>query len=207
MAGDAGEVSALPDLPPPFPAVGAQREAGSSAAVFGQETARRRATEPGRGVRGCYLRECQKRGLAVGPTRRGKGRKIIAVAAGNSLPLAVSVQSASPAECQLVEEVLAGSFLSELPARLIGDKAYDSDALDQKLRTEYGIAMIAPNRRTRGQTQDGRPLRRYRRRWKVERLFAWMHNFRRLVTRWEYHVENFLGFAHLACLQLLLRHL
>jgi len=106
-----------------------------------------------------------------------------------------------------VEEVLAGSFLSELPARLIGDKAYDSDALDQKLRTEYGIAMIAPNRRTRGQTQDGRPLRRYRRRWKVERLFAWMHNFRRLVTRWEYHVENFLGFAHLACLQLLLRHL
>jgi len=106
-----------------------------------------------------------------------------------------------------VEEVLAGSFLSELPARLIGDKAYDSDALDQKLRTEYGIAMIAPNRRTRGQTQDGRPLRRYRRRWKVERLFAWMHNFRRLVTRWEYHIENFLGFVHLACLHLLLRHL
>ena len=68
--------------------------------------------------------------------------------------------------------------------------------------------MISPNRSNRKQkTQDGRPLRRYRRRWKVERLFAWMQNYRRLVTRWEYHIENFLGFVHLACLLMLLRHL
>ena len=45
------------------------------------------------------------------------------------------------------------------------------------------------------------------RRWKVERLFAWMQNYRRLVTRWEYHIENFLGFVQLACLLMLLRHL
>jgi len=117
------------------------------------------------------------------------------------------VQSASPAECQLVEEVLAGSFLDELPARLIGDKAYDSDALDQQLADQYDIELIAPNRQRRSQTQDGRKLRRYRRRWKVERLFAWLHHFRRLVTRWEYHIENFLGFVQLACLHLLLRYL
>jgi transposase len=42
-----------------------------------------------------------KRGLRVGPTRRGKGTKIVAVAAGDGLPLAVSVASASPAECSL----------------------------------------------------------------------------------------------------------
>ena len=149
----------------------------------------------------------QNRGFAVGPTRRGKGTKIIAIAAGNSLPLAVSVDSASPAECHLVEQVLAGSFLDELPARLVGDKAYDSDKLDERLAAEYAIEMIAPNRRRRGKTQDGRKLRRYRRRWRVERLFAWMHSFRRLVTRWEYHIENFLGFVHLACLHLLLNHL
>jgi len=120
----------------------------------------------------------KKGGFAVGPTRRGKGTKIIAVAADNSLPLAVSVDSASPAECRLVEYVLAGSFLDELPARLIGDKAYDSDPLDRTLQDEYGIEMIAPNRRNRSRSQDARKLRRYRRRWKVERLFAWMHNFR-----------------------------
>lgn len=138
----------------------------------------------------------------VGPTRRGKGTKIVAIAATNSLPLAVSVQSASPAECQLVEEVLAGSFLDELPAHLVGDEAYDSDAL-QKLADEYDIELIAPNRQRRSQTQDGRKLRRYRRRWRVERLFAWMHHFRRLVTRWEYYIENFLGFVQLACLHIL----
>jgi transposase len=78
----------------------------------------------------------------------------------------------------LWNEVLAGSFLDELPARLVGDKAYDSDALDQKLADEYDIELIAPNRQRRSQTQDGRKLRRYRRRWRVERLFAWMHHFR-----------------------------
>jgi transposase len=107
-----------------------------------------------------------------------------------------------------VEAVLAGCFLDELPVRLIGDKAYDSDALDQTLAEEYGVEMISPNRVNRkSKTQDGRPLRRYRRRWKVERLFAWMQNYRRLVTRWEYHIENFLGFVQLACLLMLLRHL
>jgi len=107
-----------------------------------------------------------------------------------------------------VEAVLAGCFLDELPERLIGDKAYDSDALDEQLAEEYGIEMISPNRSNRKlKTQDGRPLRRYRRRWKVERIFAWMQNYRRLVTRWEYRIENFLGFVQLACLLMLLRHL
>jgi transposase len=58
-----------------------------------------------------------------------QGDKIVAIAADNSLPLAVSVQSASPHETQLVEEALAGSFLDEFPARLVGDRAYDSDSL------------------------------------------------------------------------------
>ena len=56
-------------------------------------------------------------------------------------------------------------------------------------------------------SQDGRKLCCYRRRWKVERLFAWMHSVPRLVTRWEYHIENFLDFVHLACLHMMLRHL
>jgi hypothetical protein len=87
--------------------------------------------------------------LAVGPTRRGKDTKILAVADVRSLPLAVSVQSASPHESQLVEEVLGHSFLDTLPQRLIGDKAYDSDALDSYLARDYGIEMIAPHRRDR----------------------------------------------------------
>ena len=56
-------------------------------------------------------------------------------------------------------------------------------------------------------TGDGRPLRRMRRRWRVERLFAWLQNYRRLVTRYERHAENFLGFVYLGCICILLRYL
>ena len=105
----------------------------------------------------------------------------------------------------LVEDTLDRTFTNELPGRLIGDKAYDSDKLDARLEEAWGIEMIAPNRKKRAKTQDGRPLRRYRRRWKVERLFAWLQNFRRLVVRYEFHAENFLAMAQLGCIMILLR--
>jgi transposase len=87
----------------------------------------------------------------------------------------------------------------------IGDRGYDSDGLDNLLMTQYGIEMIAANRQGRAKTQDGRPLRRAKRRWKIERLFAWLHNCRRVVTRWERHVGNYLGMVQLACARILLR--
>ena len=150
----------------------------------------------------------QKRGLALGLAKRSKGTKIIALADDHSLPLAVSIESASPHESQLVEGVLGHSFLDILPARLIGDKAYDSDRLDHDLADCYGIEMIALHRgERRSPTQGGRALRRYRRRWRAERLFAWLHHFRRLVIRWEYHVENFFGVVRLGCMQILFRSL
>lgn len=107
-----------------------------------------------------------------------------------------------------MEAVLEARFVSEPPRRLIGDRAYDSDSLDQAL-AEQGIEMIAPHRRNRKRpkTQDGRKLRRYRRRWKIERLFAWLGNFRRLTVRYERHLENFLGFVQLGCIMILLKHL
>ena len=90
---------------------------------------------------------------------------------------------------------------------MIGDRAYDSDPLDARLAAR-GIEMIAPHRsnRRKQRTQDGRKLRRYKRRWKIERLFAWLGNFRRLVVRYERHSVNYLGFVQLGCIILLLRH-
>ena len=128
------------------------------------------------------------------------------VADNAGLPLAVHAASASPHEVTLVGETLLQSFVTEQPARLIGDKAYDSDPLDAELAGR-GIELIAPHRsnRKKPRTQDGRKLRRYRRRWKVERLNAWLQNFRRVATRFDYHVENFLGFVHLGCIKILLR--
>ena len=207
MAGAAEEVPSVSDLPPPLSALGTLERAGAGAAGSRRAVAGRGPTEPRRSLHRRHLCGREKRGLGIGPTKRGKGTKITAITAGDSLPIAVSVQAASPHESQLVEEALGNSFLGQLPARLIGDKAYESDPLDHHLRTQYDIEMIAPHRGDRKHpTQDGRPLRRYRRRWTVERLFAWLQNFRRLVTRWEYHVENFFGMVRLGCMKIMLRY-
>ena len=144
----------------------------------------------------------------MGKTKRGKGCKIMAIADRAGLPVAADVASASPHEVTLVESTLDRSWVDEPLRRLIGDKAYDSDPLDERLRKERRVELIAPHRDNRKSqsTQDGRTLRRYKRRWKVERLFAWLHNFRRLVVRYEYHIENFLGMVQLGCIMILLRY-
>jgi len=123
------------------------------------------------------------------------------------LPVAVDVTSAGPHEVTLVDDTLDACFLENVPGKIIGDKAYDSDPLDKRLAEERGVEMIAPHKDNRCQasTQDGRALRRYRKRWKIERLFAWLQNFRRLVVRYEYHLENFLAMIHLGCIVILLR--
>ena len=54
--------------------------------------------------------------------------------------------------------------------------------------------------------QNGRPLRRYRRRWKIERLFAWLGDWRRLLIRHERIVIIYFAFFKLACIVILLRH-
>ena len=131
----------------------------------------------------------------------------MAVADATGLPVAVWTESATPHEVTLVQQTLSELFVAEPIERLIGDNAYDSDRLDQDL-AETGVEMIAPHRSNRkNRTQDGRTLRRYRRRWKIERLFAWLQNYRRLTVRWEYRLDNFLGMLHFACALILMRHL
>lgn len=94
------------------------------------------------------------------------------------------------ARVQAGDEALAASLLDELAARLIGDAMHDFDPPDRRMEEQYGIEMIAPNRENRSQTQDGRPLRRYKRRRVEERLLAWLRWFRRPVTRYEFHAKK-----------------
>ncbi|GMW08128.1 MAG: DDE transposase [Nevskiales bacterium] len=145
-------------------------------------------------------------GEAIGPTKRGKGVKIMAIVDRHGLPLAVTTHAANHHEVTLVQLTFDFYMIEAMPQNLIGDKAYDSDQLDAEMR-EQGTEMIAPHRsnRVRKPTQDGRRLRRYERRWIVERFFAWIQWQRRLLVRWEYHPGNFLGFVQLAALCILLK--
>ena len=125
---------------------------------------------------------------------------------GAGLPLAVDIDSASPAEVNLIEPLLNQAVTSYVPDRLIYDRAADSDPLRERLAAR-DIELICPHRRRRVRpaTQDGRPLRRYRKRWIVERTIAWLQSFKRLVTRYEFYSFLYHSFAKLACLMIVLR--
>jgi transposase len=138
-------------------------------------------------IPGRQFRSGEKRGAGVGKTKRGKGAKWMVVVDGTGLPLGNHLHSASPSEVKLVEATLATIRVGrrhrarhprQKPVRLIADRGYDSDPLRQQLAAR-GIEWIVPHCKNRRKppTQDGRALRRYRRRWTVERTFAWFGNF------------------------------
>jgi transposase len=132
---------------------------------------------------------------------------------GKGIPLGSLLTSASPAEVKLAQETLDTIKVprpckgrpKKRPVRLIADRAYDSDPFRKSLKT-YKIDLIVPHRKNRKKpkTQDGRKLRRYRRRWIVERTFAWLGNFRRLIVRHERHIHMYRAFFHVGIIMLLL---
>lgn len=145
-------------------------------------------------------------GDGIGCARVGKGVEIMVLVDARGLPVAVETMSVAPHESTLVQCLFDFMLTEEAPERIIGDKAYDSDPLDEAL-AEQGIEMIAPHRRNRkpeNKTQDGRALRRYRHRWIVERTIGWIQNYRRLCIRWEKSTLLFQGYLHFACALLLL---
>ncbi|TWT41885.1 Transposase DDE domain protein [Phycisphaerae bacterium RAS1] len=144
-------------------------------------------------------------GDGVGLTKAGKGVKIMILVDAQGLPVSIDTMSATPHESRLVQRLFDFMLTSGVPERVIGDKAYDDDGLAAEL-AQRGTELIAPHRSNRVNiTQDGRPLRRYKRRWTVERTIAWIQHFRRLCIRWEKSTKLFRGFLHLACTILLIR--
>ena len=135
---------------------------------------------------------------------------------GQGIPLGNYLDSASPGEVKLLEKTLNNIAVprggqgrpKQKPQRVITDKAYDSDPLRERL-AKRGIDLICPYRENnkKKKYEDGRKLRRYKRRWKVERTFSWLGNSRRLVVRWDRDIVVYSAFFHVACLVLTLRRL
>ena len=96
-------------------------------------------------------------GDGIGLTRVGKGVKIMVLVDANGLPAAVDTAPANRAESHLVQQLFDFMITDAMPERVIGDKAYDSDHLDE-IVADRGIEMIAPHRSNRlpqNKTQDG----------------------------------------------------
>jgi transposase len=210
-----GRVSFGQHLLATFARMGRARCLVRNLARLARATRRPRQAQLERSVFGRQLCSGQKRGLCVGKTKRGKDTKWMVVADGAGIPLGSQLSSASPGEVTLAESTLARIAVPRAgrgrpqsrPLRVIADRAYDSDPLRGRL-LQRGIVLICPHRRRRRRPScnDGRTLRRYTKRWKIERTFAHLGNFRRLLIRHERLLSLYQGFFHLACLMLTRRH-
>jgi len=140
----------------------------------------------------------------------------MALADGHGTPMATLLESATPNEVKLIEPTIKGVRVPKLGRgrprtklkRLIYDKAADSDPLRLRMKARR-IDLIVPHRdnRVKPSMQDGRKLRRYRRRWKIERTISWIQDFRRLVVRYDHKISMFTAYTQLACLIIALRRL
>ena len=133
------------------------------------------------------------------------------LADGAGTPLGVHLEKASPSEVKLVEATLdsvkvktgkrkRGKPKRGKPKRLIGDRGYDSNTV-RALLVKRGIEPIIPARSNNrvATHQDGRKMRRYKRRWIIERSNGWLQTFRRLVVRYERSEKIFSALVHMAC--------
>jgi transposase len=118
----------------------------------------------------------------------------------NGIPLAAATDAANVSET-ILAEAAETSLPNSAPggSKLIADLGYDSDQFRDEMESR-GYHVIVPHRRNRKKASrnDGRSMRRYRRRYIVERTMAWIHSFRRLMTRYEYKVHLYDGFVALA---------
>ena len=139
------------------------------------------------------------------------------VADGNGLPIGFLLTSASPHEVTLAVPTLEtvrvprprGGRPKQRPKELVADKAYDSKPFRRWLHSR-GIKPTIPSylRRERKRPKRGRPVKvgpGYTERWKVERTFAWLGNFRRLLVRHERYLFTFRAFLLVAFILLSLR--
>jgi IS5 family transposase len=133
--------------------------------------------------------------------------KLEVVTDKSGLPLGMAIAAANVCEQELLVPAL-----NDVPVAIpdgtpvIADKGHDSDPLRDELEAN-GLEPVIPHRknRVRPSRNDGRRMRRYRRRWRVERTNAWLHCYRGLAVRWSYYSYLYAGLVYLAFIHMALQ--
>jgi putative transposase len=138
------------------------------------------------------------------PTDRGKlGTKRSVLTDGGGVPIGLAVGGANRNDFKMARETIESIPIERpepAPNRPQGrclDKGYDYDEV-RDLLTEFGFTAHI---RARG--EEAKALKQEAgdkaHRWVVERTHSWMNRFRRVLTRWDKQVRNYLALLHLAC--------
>lgn len=133
--------------------------------------------------------------------------KLEVVTDARGLPLGVAMAAASVGEPDLLVPAL-----NDVPIPIphgtpvVADKGHDSDPLRDDVEAD-GLVPVIPHRtnRVKPSRNDGRRLRRYRRRWTIERTNAWLHCYRALAVRWAHNLFMYEGLVYLALIHMALK--
>ena len=133
--------------------------------------------------------------------------KLEVVTDARGLPLGMATAGANVSEQALLVPALDDVPL-EIPAGtpVVADKGHDSDPLRDEVKAA-GCVPVIPHRKNRVKPSrnDGRRLRRYRHRWRVERTNAWLHCYRGLAVRWCHYSFMYAGLVYLSFIHLALQ--
>jgi transposase len=133
--------------------------------------------------------------------------KLEVVTDASGLPLGMAAAAANVPETDLLKPALDDVPVEVPPGTpVIADKGHDSDPLRDEVE-ENGYRPIIPHRKNRVKPSrnDGRRLRRYRRRWRVERTNAWLHCYRGVAVRWSYYSFMYVGMVYIAFIHMALQ--
>jgi putative transposase len=151
------------------------------------------------------------------PTDRSKlGSKRHILTDKKGIPLSIVISSANTHDIKAVTDVIDNTVLNRpsessftkkrkrmMYYHLCLDRAYSSKSIKNEI-IKRGYVPHIPYKRKRGQVKEAKTYqKRYSsakdKRWVVERTNSWHNRFRKLFTRYEKKVENYLGLVHLSC--------
>lgn len=124
--------------------------------------------------------------------RLGSKRSVLTNSEG--LPVAVVVGPANRHDSKLVEATLQASMTPLRRTVVIADKGYVGKAASASTASR-GAHLMVP---TKSAESPRREVLLLRGRWRVERTFAWLNQFRALATRYDRKSVNYLGMLYLA---------
>lgn len=135
----------------------------------------------------------------LGRSRGGLSTKIHASTDALGLPVRLIAGPGQQNDAARGEELINGLQAGAV----LADKGYDSDQLRQKIKNQGGQSVIPPRKHRKVPIIYDKDL--YKERNAVERFFNKLKHFRRVATRYDKLLINFLGFVKIAAISLWLK--
>ena len=145
---------------------------------------------------GSSLRRRRKRGAlahGIGRTKGGRNTKLHAVCDAKGRPLILLLTPGNVHDCKVAQRCIEAMPPA---AELVADKGYDSKALRDWLAERGTTAVIPPRKNRKVQYHYDKTV--YRQRNIIERMFCRLKDWRRIATRFDRNIKNFIAAIALA---------